>query len=308
MDSHTPFLAAIRAAPDDDAPRLVYADWLTENGEEERGELIRVQCRLAELPEPPTRLLCRELRRTDRPDDWKTVARRMPIEPSFLATIPLDTSSYRPRVGDVVDLEQVFNWGTGEMLKVPDVRIVGLWEHAYVNAPAVLEVEVEKTEPYGHRDEHARLTTRAVELLNCHAAFWGAELPTPALPQHGHVAWRRGFVDSITCAASDWLAHGDSILERHPVRRVRWTTVPCITSDAGLFSKRLIWFDGRERVLDRLVVRDVDELRKYSPIVAHVLALARHYWPTVAFELPPEPRVTPTRPGDMDMLLVSAVR
>lgn len=39
-------LAAIRAAPDDDAPRLVYADWLIERGDP-RGELIQLQCRLA---------------------------------------------------------------------------------------------------------------------------------------------------------------------------------------------------------------------------------------------------------------------
>jgi uncharacterized protein (TIGR02996 family) len=38
------FLDAIRAERDDDAPRLVYADWLEENGQAERAELIRVQC------------------------------------------------------------------------------------------------------------------------------------------------------------------------------------------------------------------------------------------------------------------------
>jgi uncharacterized protein (TIGR02996 family) len=43
----TPFLAAIRAAPDDDAPRLVYADWLDEHGQSARAEFIRVQCLLA---------------------------------------------------------------------------------------------------------------------------------------------------------------------------------------------------------------------------------------------------------------------
>jgi uncharacterized protein (TIGR02996 family) len=37
------FLAAIHDAPDDDAPRLVFADWLEENGEPERAEFIRVQ-------------------------------------------------------------------------------------------------------------------------------------------------------------------------------------------------------------------------------------------------------------------------
>ncbi len=39
------FMADILAHPDDDAPRLVYADWLSERGDP-RGELISVQCAL----------------------------------------------------------------------------------------------------------------------------------------------------------------------------------------------------------------------------------------------------------------------
>ena len=36
--------------PLEDTPRLVYADWLEENGESERAEFIRVQCRIESLP------------------------------------------------------------------------------------------------------------------------------------------------------------------------------------------------------------------------------------------------------------------
>ena len=43
------FLTAIAAAPDDDGPRLIYADWLDEHGDP-RGGLIRVQIALAKLP------------------------------------------------------------------------------------------------------------------------------------------------------------------------------------------------------------------------------------------------------------------
>lgn len=49
MNDRAAFLAAIREAPDDDAPRLIYADWLDENGEAERAEFVRVQCELARL-------------------------------------------------------------------------------------------------------------------------------------------------------------------------------------------------------------------------------------------------------------------
>jgi uncharacterized protein (TIGR02996 family) len=43
------FLEAIRESPDDDAVRLVYADWLEEQGDASRAEFIRVQCELAHL-------------------------------------------------------------------------------------------------------------------------------------------------------------------------------------------------------------------------------------------------------------------
>jgi uncharacterized protein (TIGR02996 family) len=42
-------LRAIAAAPDDDTPRLVYADWLDEHGRPVRAEFIRLQCRIAQL-------------------------------------------------------------------------------------------------------------------------------------------------------------------------------------------------------------------------------------------------------------------
>jgi uncharacterized protein (TIGR02996 family) len=58
MTDERAFLAAIKAAPADDAPRLVYADWLDEHGRHEQAEIIRVEqtyrrtrARLAELQE-----------------------------------------------------------------------------------------------------------------------------------------------------------------------------------------------------------------------------------------------------------------
>jgi uncharacterized protein (TIGR02996 family) len=42
-----PFLSAICAAPDDDTPRLVFADWLQENGDPDRAEFIRLQIAVA---------------------------------------------------------------------------------------------------------------------------------------------------------------------------------------------------------------------------------------------------------------------
>jgi uncharacterized protein (TIGR02996 family) len=52
MTEQEALLRAIIAEPDDDAPRLVYANWLEEHGDRDRAAFIRVQCELARLPEP----------------------------------------------------------------------------------------------------------------------------------------------------------------------------------------------------------------------------------------------------------------
>lgn len=43
------FLYRIISDPDNDAPRLIYADWLEEHGRDDRAELIRLQIKLTEL-------------------------------------------------------------------------------------------------------------------------------------------------------------------------------------------------------------------------------------------------------------------
>ena len=78
------FLQAILEAPDDDAPRLIYADWLEEQGDP-RGAFIRVQCQLArmaeddprrpalEVEETPLRARMRQDLRADKPPAWAKI-------------------------------------------------------------------------------------------------------------------------------------------------------------------------------------------------------------------------------------------
>jgi uncharacterized protein (TIGR02996 family) len=49
MNDETPFIEAILANPEDEAPRLIYADWLEERGDA-RGEFLRLENALANLP------------------------------------------------------------------------------------------------------------------------------------------------------------------------------------------------------------------------------------------------------------------
>jgi uncharacterized protein (TIGR02996 family) len=64
MPNAEAFLQAILAEPEADGPRLVFADWLDENGDPVRAEFTRVQIALARMPEDDPRrpaLVAREL-------------------------------------------------------------------------------------------------------------------------------------------------------------------------------------------------------------------------------------------------------
>src|SRR5262245_34688340 len=66
MSDETALLRAIAAHPDEDTPRLAFADWLDEHGKSERAEFIRGQIELAQLKEDSPRrravaFRCRQL-------------------------------------------------------------------------------------------------------------------------------------------------------------------------------------------------------------------------------------------------------
>ncbi|MCI0701007.1 MAG: TIGR02996 domain-containing protein [Planctomycetia bacterium] len=49
MNEESAFIGAIVESPDDDTLRLVFADWLEENGQPERAEFIRIECEQASI-------------------------------------------------------------------------------------------------------------------------------------------------------------------------------------------------------------------------------------------------------------------
>src|SRR3954468_2940925 len=61
MSDAAAFFRAIEADPDDDTPRLVYADWLDEraatDADRARAEFVRVQCELARDPDATRRFV-----------------------------------------------------------------------------------------------------------------------------------------------------------------------------------------------------------------------------------------------------------
>jgi len=60
VSDHDALLAAICDSPDDDTPRLIYADFLEESGESDRAEFVRAQVELARTPDwEPFAVRCR---------------------------------------------------------------------------------------------------------------------------------------------------------------------------------------------------------------------------------------------------------
>ncbi len=51
MDDRAALLAAVCERPDDDTPRLVFADWCDDHGDSEYARFIRTQVGLARIPE-----------------------------------------------------------------------------------------------------------------------------------------------------------------------------------------------------------------------------------------------------------------
>jgi uncharacterized protein (TIGR02996 family) len=134
MNAEAGFLAAIREAPEDDAPRLVYADWLEEGGDKDRAEFIRMQCALERLPmDAPQRpeledraddlLAEHEERWLGPPPPWLygwTFRRGFAESLSFTDGLPRDRSGALLDGHPLTDVT-VFGWGKRlfELLRVP---------------------------------------------------------------------------------------------------------------------------------------------------------------------------------------------
>jgi uncharacterized protein (TIGR02996 family) len=93
MSDEAAFLSAIRSNPDDDLPRLVYADWLDETGDPARAEFIRTQIELAKLPDHDPRY--RGLEDREHEAGWfveRTGVREWEWRRGFLRQVTADVS------------------------------------------------------------------------------------------------------------------------------------------------------------------------------------------------------------------------
>ena len=127
---HEPFLRAICQSPDDDAPRLVFADWIEENGDPDRAEFIRRHVRLAREPDAPGLVQwCEELFR----QHWPRWMAELPDTAFLWAEIAMPEVSYLPLLFDSNDRPARFGDTWEE-----NVPSLGDWQRGF---PATLYIQ-----------------------------------------------------------------------------------------------------------------------------------------------------------------------
>lgn len=137
------FLESIVAHPDDDTPRLIFADWLDEHGNGDRAELIRVQVERASLPEWDARQVRLRLRERQLVEQhgqewkaelptisgvtWEGFRRGFVAEASFASFAVLGTNASACWAATPLELVSI-RWPRGDEASEAIVPIPGLRE------------------------------------------------------------------------------------------------------------------------------------------------------------------------------------
>lgn len=211
MSDESALLAAIRAFPQEDTPRLAYADWLDENtSRHDRAEFIRKQIRLLRMP-------------------------------------------------GGVEFDEERDAVRGWLMRCIDNGDPALWLAIDLGLP-----------PFDW-------------------SWSGDEIDTRI-----NTAWRdygiaRGFLESVSLTASDWLTHGDDIERAAPLERITLTTRPTtLRSDVDGVGAYTLLGDPQARWFTGAAVEE-ERGREFNPNNARphewFRALLRLRWPRKDFTI-----------------------
>ncbi len=114
----------------------------------------------------------------------------------------------------------------------------------------------------------------------------------------------RGFVESVTCTAADWLAHADAIRAAQPVTKVRLTMYPGMDVSGDGVTTLVYTVRGIPGEFDLHVLRTVLGLLGSPPRALWAdevtLGVFTCRYPGITFHLPPlEPEVVPIDLGQL---------
>ncbi len=190
------FIRSICADPDDDTPRLAYADWLEEQGQGERAEFIRVQCELAK---------CRDCHGTGRkPNPARNDTKRhnagqfkMILADTVACCTDDGSKALRRRERELLGTD-FCRWG---------VRIEGFTSH------------------YRRGFVHAVTCTAAAWLAHADALAWHPDQKCGRCKGYGKGVFGKGGAGSQVCPSCRGTGRRPCPGTAQPVRSVTWTTI-----------------------------------------------------------------------------------
>ena len=203
MTDRERLLRAILDNPEEDTPRLMYADEV-EADQPHRAEFIRVACELARTPET-----------VETVEDW-------PVEVVDGDTVRLAGAGFG---ADFVAGENVTYSLRGDTLTTT---------RRAVN-PEYKRLCDRRNELCGPANCRlgAWLDGDPLPAVSGHTGVSWRVMEGGGTRSFIRVEFRRGFVERVTCSGDDWARHGDDILAAHPVRKVTLTSaVPFEDLDA----------------------------------------------------------------------------
>ena len=308
MSDREALLAAIRQFPDDDAPRLVFADWLQERDEHDRAELIRVQVARARLSPRP---VLRALEWQTRPSTGDGIHFQFTVLPEEARRVGLFESdpNKRPVTFDVI----VRRWG-GANKETEEIAYDCVLRQFNMLPPGnglrVVELSTVVTGiPCPVRPEADALDGRAAALMLkipfgdfCPSTFsWFVDAETferSALNgdtaeggdfvADSAVLVRRGFAEHVRCSWEDWVRWADWFRANHPCERVTLTTVPQweFHYDGITPTVTATWKGGGRKAKCELPAEFLRGVQVYSRVERVTHEFCREQWPGTSFALP----------------------
>lgn len=302
------FIACICASPADDGPRLVYADFLEEQGRADRAELIRVQIALSHI-EPRRKF----------ENCTGFYSRRDRIE--LLTVQPVD--GIRPREGERIDVTlNRRDAPPGVKLEffgllVTDVITLRVPLEGMTRTEIGLKIDEESVPWTGES-----LRTRSSAILTANPE-WAYDLARIFIPtkescrpryEYGHSGcynpdghgvirweWRRGFVERLSISWESWHPHAAAVLARNPITRVELTTWPEMQSNEHL---RMWRFRGPSAIdgpfLSWHAIPGVPAGGHWQDAIGPLLAAE---WPGIEFAMPPDDWLLPLSQPDRVRLM-----
>jgi uncharacterized protein (TIGR02996 family) len=168
------FLQDVCEHPDDDAPRLVYADWLDEHDQPERAEFIRVECELEHAEEHGPRWRQLTARQIDliraHKKDWvrpfKGWTYSTHFRRGFVDTVSVSLQRFTTRAAELFRLAPVRQVHFTRLYALDDLRVAAATVEALAAVPELRRARGLDFAAQYLGDEGLRALLRAADLRN----------------------------------------------------------------------------------------------------------------------------------------------